>query len=86
MRSRAAGSDWTTGGHVESLRSLAGENCAFGRNAPLHLGKMLKANGSQCDQWLLLAVLNARACGWGFQSCVVRRSGARTVDDRLSGP
>ena len=63
-------------GHVGSLRSLAGENCTFGRIPLLHLVKMMCANGSQCDQWLLLGVLNARACGWGFQSCVVRRSDA----------
>ena len=62
---------------MESLRSLAGENCTFGRNALLHVGEMLSANGSQCDQWLLLDVLNTRACEWGFQSCVVRRSGAQ---------
>jgi hypothetical protein len=55
-------------GHVGSLRSLAGENCRFGRIALLHLGKMLSADGSQCDQWLLLEVLKARACGWGFRA------------------
>ena len=59
------------------MRSFAGENCTFVRIVLLHLVKMLSADGSQCDQWLLLDVLNARACGWGLQSCVVRRSGAQ---------
>ena len=61
-------------GHVRSLRSSVGGNCTFGRIALLHLGKMLSSDGSQCDQKLLLDAMNARACGWGFESCDVKRS------------